>query len=149
MKTFSKATAFALASIVGMSMIGTSVFAGSAGKHYPSARLTFAAEASAPSVPSTPTPTQSNQATSGHDFSYKPQKAVGLSPAPTPNTQTSFGWDVRTTETRLRARAHNGGVETTTSTFVAAPTTPTPEPAPCGPVALGPNGVPLVASSTC
>jgi hypothetical protein len=149
MTTVSKATAFALASIVGMNMIGTSVFAGAAGKHFPSAVIYFASDARAPSGPNAPTDTQSNQATSGHEFSYKPQKAVGLSPTPTPAAQNSFGWDVRTTETRLRTRAHNGGVETTTSTIVAAPTTLTPDPAPCGPVGIGPNGQPLVTSSTC
>jgi hypothetical protein len=149
MTKIAKTTAIAIAAVVSMNMIGTSAFAGAAGKHFPHAVIHFATEASAPSAPSTPTATQSNQATSGFEFSYKPQKAVGLSPTPTPNTQTSFGWDVRTTETRLQARAHNGGVETTTSTIVAAPTTPTPDPAPCGPVGIGPNGQPLVTSSTC
>jgi hypothetical protein len=148
MTKITKTTAIAIAAIVSMNMIGTSVFAGAAGKHLRLVSIP-ATETRAPSVPSAPTATQSNQATTGHDFSYKPQKAVGLSPTPTPDAQTSFGWDVRTTETRVNARAHDGGAETTTSPFVAAPTTLTPDPAPCGPVAIGPNGQPLVTSSTC
>jgi hypothetical protein len=140
-------TAIVLVATVGMNMIGASAFAGAAGKHFPHASIPFSATRALP-APSAPIATQSNQSTSGYDFSYKPQNSVVSGPVASPAAQTSFGWDVRTSETRLKARAPNGGLETTTPTPVVAPTAQTPE-WPCGTVATGPNAEVVAASTTC
>jgi hypothetical protein len=129
-----KTTALALAAIVGMNVIGATAFAGqAAGDH-----IKKATSVTASSVTATPE-TSGNNVPSAHGFGER----VGAG---------------RTDSTQGRASLASGNIaiaykpqKDVLAAPAPAPTTvpTTPEPAPCGPVALGPNGVPLVASTTC
>jgi uncharacterized membrane protein len=126
MTTFSKTTAFALVAIFSLNAV----------------------VASAQTVETPRQPTQGTLAVAKH---YGSATLVVRAQEVSPTTdQDRAYFDLKWPKTRTAAPTQNPAADVATApTISAAPVTPVPDPAPCGPVALGPNGVPLVASSTC
>jgi hypothetical protein len=127
MTTFSKTTAFALVAIFSLN----AVFA------------------SAQTVETPRQPTQGSPAVAKHYGSATLVVRAQEAPASTDQARTYFDV-VMFKKIRTAAPPQNPAADVATApTISAAPITPVPDPAPCGPTALGPNGVPLVTSSTC
>jgi hypothetical protein len=125
MTTFSKTTAFALVAIFSLNAV----------------------VASAQTV-ETPTQPSQDRVVTGHF--PKATLVVRAQEVQTSAGQNRSTFDFKWPKTRIAAPTQNPAADVATApTISAAPISPVPDPAPCGPVALGPNGVPLAASSTC
>jgi hypothetical protein len=128
-----KTTALAFAAIVGMNVIGATAFAGQAtGDH-----IKKGTSVAASSVTATPE-TSGQNVPSARGFGERVGAGANSTQGRASQASREIAMAYKPQKAVLAAPA-------------PAPTTvpTTPEPAPCGPVALGPNGVPLVASSTC